>query len=69
MSPPTPEQVRTRDRFEALIRLMAPAMDVVLAAGDRLSRIVERQDYEYFPPRAGSIEPPGPTSGVRGPRE
>ena len=69
MSPSTPEQVRTRERFEALIRLMAPALDLVLAAGDRVSRIVERQDYEYFPPRAGSIEPPGPTSGVREPRE
>jgi hypothetical protein len=26
-------------------------MDLVLAAGDRFSRIVERDDIEYYPPR------------------
>jgi hypothetical protein len=36
---------------EGVIRLMAPALDLVLAAGDRLSRIVERDDPEYYPPR------------------
>ena len=61
MSPITPEQLRTRRRVETLIRLMAPALDVVLAAGDRLSRIVERDDPEYYPPRvsqAHETEPP-----------
>jgi len=47
----TPEQLRTRRRVESLIRLMAPALDVVLAVGDRVSRIVEREDVEYYPPR------------------
>ena len=37
--------------MEGVIRLMAPALDLVLAAGDRLSRIVERDDPEYYPPR------------------
>ncbi len=32
---------------------MAPALDVVLAVGDRVSRIVERDDPEYYPPRVG----------------
>jgi hypothetical protein len=36
---------------ESVIRLMAPALDLVLAVGDRVSRIVERDDPEYYPPR------------------
>ncbi len=47
----TPGQLRTRRRVESVIRLMAPALDLVLAAGDRISRIVERDDVEYSPPR------------------
>jgi hypothetical protein len=46
-----PDQVRTRRRVEGVIRLMAPALDLVLAVGDRVSRIVEREDVEYYPPR------------------
>lgn len=51
MAPLTPSQLRTRQRVETLIRLMAPALDLVLAAGDRVSRIVERDDPDYYPPR------------------
>ena len=51
MAPLTPSQLRTRRRVESVIRLMAPALDVVLAVGDRVSRIVERDDPEYYPPR------------------
>jgi hypothetical protein len=51
MAPLTPDQLRTRRRVETLIRLMAPALDVVLAVGERVSRIVERDDPEYYPPR------------------
>ena len=47
----TPSQLRTRRRMESVIRLMAPALDLVLAVGDRVSRIVERDDPEYYPPR------------------
>ena len=42
-----------RERFESLIALAAPALDLVLAAGDRLSRAAGPQD-EYYP-----IRPPG----------
>ena len=52
----TPEQRRTRERVEGLIGLMAPALNLVLAAGDRLSRIVEREDTEYYPVRSGLLE-------------
>jgi len=51
MPPMTPDQVRTRRRVESLIRVMAPALDLVLAAGDRISRVVEPEDVEYYPPR------------------
>jgi hypothetical protein len=61
MPPLTPEQARRRGRVESVIRLAAPALDLLLAAGDRLSRVVEREDVEYYPPRRseqGGGEPP-----------
>lgn len=58
MPPPTPGQIRTRERVEGLIRLAAPALDLVLAFGDRVSRIVEPQDAEYYPPRVAEAPPP-----------
>jgi hypothetical protein len=54
----TAEQRRRRDRVEGLIRLMAPGLNLLLAAGDRLSRLVEPVDHEYYPPRQGQVEPP-----------
>jgi hypothetical protein len=66
----TPEQLRKRERAESVIGLMAPALNVILAAGDRLSRIVERDDGEYYPPRprSGTEPPPAtrPDSAARG---
>ena len=47
----TPDQRRTRDRVERVIAIAAPALNLVLAVGDRLSRIVEPDDYEYYPIR------------------
>jgi hypothetical protein len=56
----TPDQLRTRRRVEGVIRVIAPALDLVLAAGDRISRVVEREDVEYYPPRVtrGADRPP-----------
>jgi hypothetical protein len=51
MAPLTAEQRRTRRRVESVIRVIAPALDLVLAAGDRISRVVEPDDVEYYPPR------------------
>ena len=51
MAPLTPEQRRTQERVETLIRIMAPGLNLVLAAGERLSRIVEPDDHEYYPVR------------------
>ena len=54
----TPSQERTRDRFEMLIGMMAPGLSLVLAAGDRISRIVQPEDFDYYPVRPlGEWEP------------
>lgn len=55
MANPTPRQVRARERFESLIGLAAPVLDLVLAAGDRLSRAVGPED-EYYPIRPSGEE-------------
>jgi hypothetical protein len=47
----TPQQQLRRQRFERLIGLAAPLFDLVLATGDRVSRIVGRDD-DYIPIRA-----------------
>ena len=41
---------------------MAPALDLVLAAGERLSRVVEPDDIEYYPPRVSREQPPPKSS-------
>ena len=61
----TPEQIRTRDRVETLIRLAAPAMNIVLAMGERISRVVEPEDPEYYPPRSQRSED-APGNGTAG---
>ena len=62
MAPLTPDQVRTRERVETLIRVAAPALNLVLAVGERISRLVEPEDQEYYPPRPRAVgEPPPPT--------
>ena len=60
MAPPTPDQLRRQQQVETLIRLMTPALNAVLAVGDRVSRIVEPQDAEYYPPRVTRDAPPPP---------
>jgi hypothetical protein len=51
VAPLTPSQERTRERVETLIGVMAPALTAVLAVGDRVSRIVQPEDHEYYPAR------------------
>ena len=60
--PLTPEQRRRRDQVESVIRLMAPGLNLMLAAGERLSRLVSPEDDEYYPVRSGTVEP---DAGVR----
>jgi hypothetical protein len=64
MAPLTPAQRRTRARVETLIRVISPALNLVLATGERISRLVEPEDHEYYPPRTGQVEPPPPAASV-----
>jgi hypothetical protein len=57
-SPPNP---RLRARIELMIRIAAPALDLMLAVADRVSRVLERDDPAYTPPRV-------PHSGASAPR-
>jgi hypothetical protein len=58
----TAGQVRTRERVESLIRLMSPGLNLILAAGERLSRIVEPDDPEYYPARVEGTDTPASTT-------
>lgn len=51
MAPPTPQQQQRRAGFERLIGFAAPFLDLVLVAGERVSRIVSPED-DYIPIRA-----------------
>ena len=46
-----PGQQETRDHFESLITTVSPLLDLVLAVGEKVSRIAEPTDYEYYPIR------------------
>ena len=50
----TPQQIAWRDRVEGLIGFASPALNLLLAVGDRISRIAEPTDHEYYPVRSGS---------------
>jgi hypothetical protein len=47
----TPSQLRTRERVELLIKFMEPGLNAILSAGDRISRLVEPEDHDYYPAR------------------
>ena len=47
-SPPNPQ---LRRRIETMIKLLSPALDLMLAVGDRVSRLLERDDPDYAPAR------------------
>jgi len=65
MAPLTPEQLRRVERVESVIRLAAPALNLVLAVGERISKLVEPEDHEYYPPRARgeAAKAPAPSAG------
>lgn len=67
VAPLTPAQRRRRNQVEKLIAIMAPGLNLVLAVGERVSRIVEPEDAEYYPPRSEGLElPPPPAPKTRG---
>ena len=50
MAGPTPNP-KLRRRIETVIRLISPALDLMLAVGDRVSRVLERDDPDHAPAR------------------
>lgn len=56
----TPQQAARRERFEGLIGLAAPLLDLLLSVGDRISKAVGPED-EYYPIRSAgeAFELPG----------
>jgi hypothetical protein len=51
MAARSPSQLATRRRIEALLRLAAPALDLLLAAGERVSRVAGRDQVDPEPSR------------------
>ena len=55
-----------RHRFELLLRLASPGLDLLLSAGDRVSRLGGSEPPVYLPPAPGGALPPrGGTSAGR----
>lgn len=54
MPPPTPRQQQRRARFETAIGLAAPFLDLILTAGERVSKVAGRGEDDYIPIRAPS---------------
>ena len=47
----SPRQIANRRRIEALLRLASPALDLLLAAGERVSRVAGRNEIDPEPSR------------------
>jgi hypothetical protein len=62
----TPSQLANRRRVEGLIGLAAPLLDLVLFAGDRLSRVAGRNEVDPEPARLGRREARTPLGGPTG---
>lgn len=64
--PLTPDQRRRRNRIELVIRLAAPGLNLVLAVGERLSRIVDPGDRDQPARGTGGAEDRPPAGDRRG---
>jgi hypothetical protein len=62
----SPRQLANRRRIEGLIGLAAPALDLLLFAGDRVSRIAGRNQVDPEPARLGGRPPRTPLGGPTG---
>ena len=61
----TPDQMRRREQVESFIGVATPFLNLVLAVGERISKIVEPEDTEYYPPRTTREEQPPPKAGAQ----
>jgi hypothetical protein len=59
VAPPSPTQLAWRRRIEAALRVAAPALDLLLAVGDRVSRVVahDDDDLDSLPPATAAPVP------------
>jgi hypothetical protein len=62
----TPAQLANRHRVESVISLAAPLLDLLLYAGDRVSRVAGRNDVDPEPPRLGRRPARTPLGGPPG---
>jgi len=65
----TQRQLANRRRVERVIRLMAPGLDLLLFAGDRLARVAGRNELDPEPARRsagpGELRTPIGTGATR----
>jgi hypothetical protein len=59
---PSPTELAWRGRLEAVLRIASPALDLVLAAGDRLSRLADSGDDDPVPPAVPLTTPAAPAA-------
>lgn len=45
-----------REKIESAIVAVSPLLDLILSVGERISKIAEPVDYEYYPIRDGAGE-------------
>jgi hypothetical protein len=64
----TPAQRARVRRIESLIRVAAPALDLLLYAGDRVSRVAGRNQIDPEPPRR-TMGPAPTRTPIGGPPE
>ncbi len=62
----TARQLARRRQLEGLIGLAAPALDLLLYAGDRVSRVAGRNEIAPEPPRLGRRSARTPLGGPTG---
>jgi hypothetical protein len=64
--PPSPTQLLWRGRIEGVLRVVAPGLDLLLAAGDRLARAVEPEPTGGLPTARSAEHLPAASGGDRG---
>ncbi len=64
---PTPSQLQWRRRLEAVLRVVEPGLNLLLAAGDRLSRVADRDGLDTPPPPRRVDQPRQPPRVTAGP--
>ncbi|HSD81425.1 MAG TPA: hypothetical protein VLB47_12205 [Solirubrobacteraceae bacterium] len=69
MAAPSPTQLAWRGRIEAVLRVVGPALDLVLLAGDRVSRLVDRDGDDQPPPAVPLTSAAPPPAVGPGPRD